>query len=524
MPDYSPVELEFNQTNETAGYLVDSDLRSSAETLLRSKLSSEIEASRIKGLGRFLPVVSFDLLSLVVVLLATYEWIHAKLWNGWIETAYYISDNIERTGFYAALVILVLVLFRWNSLYEHQVIQTRVEQFFCILRSFLLADVVVIVVSFIFFTDTLSDSFKQFLFWFTLFGTVITFTGRLIFRYVIKGNLWLSTLKQPKRIIIIGAGQAGRLYAAFLKQKLTDLDVVFYDDDAKKIGTKIFDFIVQGKPEDVIYKAMDKQVDEICIVIENIKKRRLLEIIQVAKKTGLPVKVWSSHYNLMFTGMYERSKHILPPIPLSHSSNQRIDLVIKRIIDILIVSLALVIFFVPVLVIALLIKATSSGPIFHISYRVGLDGKLFKMYKFRTMTVDTEEKHQKVAIERLKEGQHMGKVIADPRITRIGHFLRRFSLDELPQLFNVLIGNMSLVGPRPCFEYEMDFFEEWHHRRFTMKPGITGLWQVTGRQMDDLRLDDAMTTDVYYTDNFYLWMDFRILFRTVPVVFSGNGK
>ena len=111
----------------------------------------------------------------------------------------------------------------------------------------------------------------------------------------------------------------------------------------------------------------------------------------------------------------------------------------------------------------------------------------------------------------------------DPRITNIGRFLRKYSIDDVPQIRNVLRGDMSLVGPRPCFAYEMQYFDDWHKRRFMVLPGLTGLWQVTGRQMSNLGLHDAMILDVFYADNFTIWLDVTILLKTIPVVLFGKG-
>ena len=140
------------------------------------------------------------------------------------------------------------------------------------------------------------------------------------------------------------------------------------------------------------------------------------------------------------------------------------------------------------------------------------------------MRVNGGEHHVATALSRLSNGFQSGKIPNDPRITPFGRILRKYCLDELPQILNVLKGEMSLVGPRPCFKYEMEMFEKWQYRRFLMKPGITGLWQVTGRQNDKMLLNDAMSTDVFYTDHYSIWMDFRILLKTVPVVASGSGK
>jgi lipopolysaccharide/colanic/teichoic acid biosynthesis glycosyltransferase len=201
----------------------------------------------------------------------------------------------------------------------------------------------------------------------------------------------------------------------------------------------------------------------------------------------------------------------------------RPGMIAKRMLDIAGGLILSAIVFIPCAIVATLVKLTSKGPIFYTSDRVGKGGKVFKMFKFRTMKINSEHQHKEAATKRLKEGKHMGKVENDPRITAIGRVLRKYSIDELPQIINVLRGEMSLVGPRPCFKYEMDHFDNWHKRRFLVLPGLTGLWQVTGRQIENLALHDAMILDVFYAENFTFWLDLKILLKTIPVVLFGRG-
>jgi exopolysaccharide biosynthesis polyprenyl glycosylphosphotransferase len=455
------------------------------------------------------------------VLLITYELNSSKLIEGLDQEFQFLARHLDRVIFYASIVFITLFIFKWNGLYKHNILLTRIKQFFMILQSVGVTAGIVILFSFIFLPDTLSDSFREFIISFTLIGVVIIFCLRLVFRYVIRKNFNLSTLKTPRNIIIIGAGESAKLYAARMRENYDSINIIFLDDDESKMGTSILGYKVEGKPEDIGFHAVIFNADEICIVIKNISKQRLLNIIHYCKRTNLPIKVQSTHYNLMFTGMYDKATDLMT-IPLNWSS--RLDVLVKRGIDLVGAITISLILLVPGLLIALMVAATSKGPVFYRSTRVGERGRLFKMIKFRSMKVNVEFKHKEAAIKRLKEGFHMGKVDQDPRITKVGKILRKYNLDELPQLINVIKGEMSLVGPRPCIEYEMQLFEEWHNRRFLVKPGITGLWQITGRQMDNMLLNDAMTTDVFYSDNFSIWMDLRILFKTIPVVFSGTGK
>ncbi|UCG53487.1 MAG: sugar transferase [Candidatus Latescibacterota bacterium] len=206
------------------------------------------------------------------------------------------------------------------------------------------------------------------------------------------------------------------------------------------------------------------------------------------------------------------------------------DLFIKRAVDVGI-SVFVLVFGLPFyLLLALFVKLTSEGPVLYTQDRVGEDGRPFRMYKFRTMmNGNNDEKHRNFAkdfINGHSNGENgsngnVFKIVDDPRVTSMGRFLRKTSLDELPQFINVLKGEMSLVGPRPPLSYELDHYQEWHKRRLTVKPGLTGLWQVSGRST--VPFDEMVMLDLFYIDNWSLLLDVKIILRTLPVMLSGCG-
>ncbi len=204
-------------------------------------------------------------------------------------------------------------------------------------------------------------------------------------------------------------------------------------------------------------------------------------------------------------------------------------IIYKRAIDIA-GSLLTMLFFLPVFVtLAILVKLTSRGPVFFCQKRVGQNGKLFDFYKFRSMHVDNDpELHREYVTQLIKGSKHvqqsngMYKLTDDPRVTRLGRFLRRSSLDELPQFFNVLRGEMSLVGPRPPLPYEFAHYRTWHRRRvLEVKPGLTGLWQVKGRSRTTF--DEMVRMDLHYARTWSLWMDIKIIFQTPAAMFTSTG-
>ena len=195
---------------------------------------------------------------------------------------------------------------------------------------------------------------------------------------------------------------------------------------------------------------------------------------------------------------------------------------LKRAFDITVAS-ALILVLLPVLVVVgVAVKLTSPGPVLFRQERVGRAARPFHMLKFRSMVVDAEARLVSLADVQRREGNHvMFKMKDDPRVTRVGRFIRRFSLDELPQLFNVLEGSMSLVGPRPPLPREVVTYQDHVHRRFEVKPGVTGLWQVSGRSR--LSWDESVRLDLHYVDNWSFWYDFGILLRTFKAVIARDG-
>jgi len=178
-------------------------------------------------------------------------------------------------------------------------------------------------------------------------------------------------------------------------------------------------------------------------------------------------------------------------------------------------------------VIGLIIKLSSPGPVFHKDTRVGKNGKRFTFYKFRSMYIGSESDKSRVnkMLDFMKGGKGTSpastKVVIDSHVTPFGRLLRKTSIDELPQLFNVLKGDMSLVGPRPCLPYEYDAYEDWHKRRLSVLPGCTGLWQVSSRS--ECGFDDMVLLDLYYIDNQSPWLDLQLILKTIPVMILGRG-
>jgi exopolysaccharide biosynthesis polyprenyl glycosylphosphotransferase len=210
-----------------------------------------------------------------------------------------------------------------------------------------------------------------------------------------------------------------------------------------------------------------------------------------------------------------------PTIPLHCGHVPEMGLLLKRVVDIFFSILALIVLAPVLAAVAIAVKLDSHGPILYSSERIGKKGRVFHCTKFRTMVRDAEERRADVMHMNERDGV-LFKISNDPRVTNVGRFLRKYSLDELPQFFNVLKGDMSIVGPRPPLASEVQEYKLGHLRRLDVTPGITGLWQVQARQ--DPSFDSYISLDVSYIDNWSIWLDLKIIVRTILVVFAGTGS
>lgn len=426
--------------------------------------------------------------------------------------------------FYAIAALSIPIFFRLNNLYKYRVIAAATDQIPQIIKSYFTLGMVLLVLLFFLQDRVLATSARGFWLGFEILGIVLVSIERAIIAALVRRRKFLRDEVVAKKVVIIGAGHAGESFALRILNdpELGIEKAYFLDDDETKIGTSLLSFPILGRTNEIMRAAIDVGADEIYITINAITRERLLEVIEECKKTKLPVKVFSRHFRIV-QGEMEGSV-LSGALELPSQMTIQPGLVAKRIVDVIAGTIAFLVALVPGVLVALAIKLTSRGPVLYTSYRIGKGGKPFKMFKFRTMRLNDETEHREIAEQRLKEGVHMGKPENDPRITPIGRFLRKYSIDEFPQILNVLRGEMSLVGPRPCLDYELQYFEDWHKRRFLVLPGLTGLWQVTGRQIDGLSLHDAMILDVFYAENFTIWLDIKILLKTIPVVLFGKSK
>jgi exopolysaccharide biosynthesis polyprenyl glycosylphosphotransferase len=263
-------------------------------------------------------------------------------------------------------------------------------------------------------------------------------------------------------------------------------------------------------------------VDEVLVALPIDKYGPLVEtIVRQCEEQGIIVRVRTEMFNLQIARSYADDLQGVSVMTIQSGPVDGWQLVMKRLIDI-VGSVVFLLVLMPLLaVVALLIRLDSSGPVLFVQERVGFNKRRFKLLKFRTMVVEADRQQQ--MLEHLNEAEGpVFKIKNDPRITRVGKFLRRFSIDELPQFFNVLKGDMSLVGPRPLPLRDVERIDaQWHKRRFSIKPGITCLWQVNGRS--SISFSEWVRMDLDYIDKWSLGLDLLILMKTIPAVLKGPG-
>jgi exopolysaccharide biosynthesis polyprenyl glycosylphosphotransferase len=282
-----------------------------------------------------------------------------------------------------------------------------------------------------------------------------------------------------------------------------------------------YEFVGEVEPGAAVELALaELTLDELIVADAGVSDERLLEIVSEAHRRAVKVRVAPRTTDLLVERGEYVPHHGVPLFELRPPIFGGMEWAMKRTFDIA-VAIVLVVVGLPLWVlIAVAIKLTSRGPVLYADPRVGLGEREFRMIKFRTMVAGAAERQ--AALERVNEASGaLFKIRQDPRVTLVGRFLRRFSLDEVPNLLNVLRGEMSLVGPRPLPLRDYSLLEPWHRRRYNVLPGLTGLWQVAGRS--DLTFDDLVRLDFYYLENWSIWLDISILVKTPLAVIGRTG-
>jgi exopolysaccharide biosynthesis polyprenyl glycosylphosphotransferase len=320
--------------------------------------------------------------------------------------------------------------------------------------------------------------------------------------------------RRNRKVLIVGAGTIGRRVAAWMKQDdLGEREIVGFLDDSGPVSGEVL-----GRTEDLARVARANFVDEIIVALPHAQEPARIAIAH-ARHDRLTIKTVLDLYGFEPTAALENCGGV-PLVTLHEELVPELDFFLKRALDVTLSICGLILASPLMAVIALIIGLDSCGPVFYRAARAGKKRNRFLCCKFRTMVTEADKLKDRLRARNERKGACF-KITGDPRITRVGGFLRRYSLDELPQLWNVLCGEMSLVGPRPHPLDDVEQYELEDLRRLEVKPGMTGLWQVKARRDPSFRRNIEL--DVEYIDHWNLWMDLRILCKTVSVVLQGSG-
>lgn len=415
-----------------------------------------------------------------------------------IVPAVYFQPLVDYMKFFIILIPFWILIFALTGLYSASERKTALGEFGKIFVG--VSASIALVMAWIFLSRIFF--FSRLIIAFTWGIAIITVTfGRYFIRFLQQFCYrWNIGMHQ---VIVLGSNGSAKTIAHEIKNN-------------RKLGYRLIKIVgTEGINKlDTIIK--NNPCDEIILADNNLGEKEVSKVLEFCRLHNLSFKLLP---NLFLV----RSSHVdvlqLAGVPVMDFKRTSLDgwgKIIKRIFD-LIVSLILILVLSPLmLLVTLMVKITSKGPILFRQERVGLE-RNFTFYKFRTMRENAEKQHQQY----IKQYGNMFKLKNDPRLTIIGKFLRKTSLDELPQFFNVLRGEMSLIGPRPPMPEEVEKYSNWQKRRLGVKPGITGLWQVSGRS--ELSFDEWVKLDAYYIENWSLWLDFQIFLRTIWVVIKGIG-
>jgi exopolysaccharide biosynthesis polyprenyl glycosylphosphotransferase len=355
----------------------------------------------------------------------------------------------------------------------------------------------------------------------------------LIFRFTIRYGQILARKRGINLIptLIVGTGREAELCIAEMQEnKELGYRVIGIIETDSGLKTQDSKLPIVGKLEDLPELVVQTGASEVIITEQNVSSEVLFDVMmRCGRRKGVEFKLSPNLFDNLPRKTEVDQIGSLPMIQLFREPLSPFWRFVKRLEDIALSSIALTFFSPIILLITILIKLDSKGTIFYKQKRVGMDGRQFSFYKFRTMTMNNDDSEHREYLKNYisgeaestnSEGETVFK-LNDARVTKVGKWLRRLSLDEIPQLFNVLRGEMSVVGPRPPIPYEVEVYNATQRRRLDMKPGITGLWQVSGRNR--LTFEQMLGLDVYYIENWSLWLDLKIIFLTPWAMIRGDG-
>jgi exopolysaccharide biosynthesis polyprenyl glycosylphosphotransferase len=460
-------------------------------------------------------LIAADTLLIVVAILAAYWVRYVGEWIAPVDEANYVAFA-EYAPSAAFLTLLLLFIYRAEGLYTPQRGLSWFDRTATIVRGTLVG---VVALSFIFFFYRPAFYSRLMFGLMGMFVVVLLAAWRLVLGY------GLARLRRRgvgvDRLLIVGAGERSRalMRAIVARPELGYRIIGFLDDDPSRPAT-IGRFPALGPIADLPGVLAVEQPDEVIVALPATDHQRILAVLDTCEQRRIRAKVVPDLYELTLNRVAVDDINGVPLIGVREPTISGWNYALKRAIDVLFSVLVLTLLSPVFAAIALAIKLDSPGPVLFAQPRVGRGGRMFTCYKFRSMREGADEELDQLMEHNEASGQ-IFKMKNDPRRTRVGSFIRRTSLDEFPQIINVLRGEMSWVGPRPPLPREVAHYDEWHKRRLEVAPGITGLWQVSGRSQ--LTFDEMVMLDLFYIENWSLALDLKIILRTVPSVLLADG-
>ncbi len=345
--------------------------------------------------------------------------------------------------------------------------------------------------------------------------------GRLILRRLAAVPPLGCRPEAHNRVLIVGTGQRAKAVAdLILSSPELDASIDGFLDFSRKGFWRYRDIPLLGHPDLLTGLAGRTQIDAVVLAVEPEEMPQTAPVLAAAERLGVTVSLMPDLYRTSIARAVPSSLNGTPTVAYRRVPESLAALGLKHFVDKVGAVVGLILASPIMIAAAAAIKLETPGPIFFKQMRSGANGRPFPLYKFRTMTADAER--HKDSLKNLNEmSGPVFKIKQDPRVTRVGRLLRKYSIDEIPQFINVLRGEMSLVGPRPPLPSEVARYEPWQRRKLSVKPGLTCIWQVSGRNQIDF--EDWMRLDLEYIDNWSLWLDARILAKTIPTVLKGDG-
>ena len=414
------------------------------------------------------------------------------------------------------IVIGLLVILAVRGLYKHRLTGTWFKQAWAIISSATIGEGFLVTYYFIFQPTNNSRLLVPFV-W--IMSMLVLCIAHLLVSGIM-GMVYRLGLAET-RLLVVGSGRLGKMVMQHIAATPTlGYTIVGFLHDMNEKPSDFGRFKMLGTLDDLGLVIRSMQIDEVIIALPAHMHEHAIKTVKMCERFGTTFKLIPDLYEMSLSRIDMESIEGIPLIGIRQASLNTLQRFITRVVDVT-VSLAVLILGSPLwLCIILAIRLTSPGPVIYKQVRIGQNGRPFKIYKFRSMYQNADQILARLLAQNEAQGP-LFKMKDDPRRTPIGKFLRRTSLDEIPQFLNIIKGEMSLVGPRPPLPNEVAQYEEWQKGRLAMKPGLTGLWQVRGRS--DLSFDEGVLMDLYYIENWSLRLYFQILLRTIPAVLFSRG-